>query len=82
MQLRAIAFTAALALPLVHAVDLNLFWSMFEDGSCNHRDQYATCTDIAMDKCCVYTSPFWTVEGTGLDTTGIPAVVSERAIPS
>jgi hypothetical protein len=71
-----IVFTTALGLPLAHAVNLNLFWSIFDNG-CDHTEPYASCTNINSDVCCVYSSFFYSAEGTGLDTTGVPAVVSE-----
>ncbi|KAK4235851.1 hypothetical protein C8A03DRAFT_36278 [Achaetomium macrosporum] len=75
MQFRTTVFTAALALPLVHAVNINLFWSIFED-QCDHSEPYASCTNINADVCCVYSSPFFSAEGTGLYTEDVPDVIA------
>ncbi len=79
MHLGANVFTVALALPLVtvHAVNLNLFWSIFDGRDCDRTEPYASCTNIDEDVCCVYTSYVFSVEGTDLDTTGVPAVVGQ-----
>ncbi|KAH6634766.1 hypothetical protein B0J18DRAFT_30179 [Chaetomium sp. MPI-SDFR-AT-0129] len=81
MQFRSIATTALGLLPLANAVNINLFYSIFEDN-CDHGQSYASCSDIVADKCCVYGSPIYSVEGTSLITEGVPAVVAAFTGPT
>lgn len=67
--------------PLVHAVDIRLYWDMFAAG-CDDTSSYSQCSNIAAGVCCSYTSGVFAVKGIGLDTVGVPDQVRNPTILS
>ncbi|BCR99669.1 uncharacterized protein AKAW2_50011S [Aspergillus luchuensis] len=73
--MRYVAAAAVMGAPLVHAVDIRLYWDMFAAG-CDDTSSYSQCSNIAAGVCCSYTSGVFAVKGIGLDTVGVPDQVS------